>query len=69
MSVVSSPSLLSHVLLYEFYYSLTLGRFQFGAFMKNAAMNICVPVFVWMVVFVSLGLTKAISESRDRFMF
>ena len=33
-----------------------LGRFQFGAITNNAAVNICVQVFVWTDVFISLGL-------------
>ena len=33
-----------------------LGCFYFSTILNNAAMNICVQVFVWMCVFVFLGL-------------
>ena len=59
-SVLHSFSLLSNVLLYG-YTTICLSVdghldcFYFLAIMNNAALSICVQVFVWAYVFISLG--------------
>ena len=44
-----------HILLTHSSVGRLLSSFYFGAIMNNASMNICILVFVWISVFVSLG--------------
>ena len=61
--IISFFSWLSNITLYEstaliFVHSSVdrhLGYFRFVVIMGNAAMNICIDVFVWTYVFSSLG--------------
>ena len=44
-----------HILLIHLPVGGLLSSFHFGATMNDASMNICILVFVWISVFVSLG--------------
>lgn len=59
-----------HILFSHLPVNGCLGYFQFLAVSNNAAMNICMQVFVWFCVFISRGDTwEWILESSGKFMF